>query len=295
VGLGSVEACKIYDADADGETDEGESGIAGWKFKLTGTQEDGTPVGPDYKYTGSDGCVTWTGLFPGDYTVEEFFPTPPPNYYATGNVTSQDVTVTSSLETDGETISGSDESVTFYNFCTTTVDFGTKGYWHNKNGLEQIENSFVTNYVNSLDPYDSPTSYFGACDEPFDGLFTSGADCPAAFNDEADPEWGVGTLKAEVSNFLIDNNSDTQCEQLAQQLLAFIFNVEYVMGGGGAIITADGPMDPFDLIDDAIAIWQAGDGVACSEAQGYLEGYNSSDAVEIQSGTFCPFTYTDGS
>jgi len=290
VGLGSIEACKIYDADADGETDAAESGIEGWKFILTGTQDDGAAYGPDTKYTGEDGCVTWDGLYPGDYRVTEELPPQPPYYYATGDVTYQDVAVTSSLNTAGTTISGSDQSVTFYNFCTTTVDFDTKGYWHNKNGLSELEWAFVSGYVNTLDPYDDETPWFGACDEPFDGEFTGGAPCPGSMDASAGTIWAAGTWQAEISNYLVDSVDD-QCEQLAEQLLAFIFNVEYRMGGGGAIIVNGVPMDAGDMIDDAIAIWQARDLNACSARQAILEGFNSSDEVEIQSGAICPFTY----
>ena len=57
-----------------------------------------------------------------------------------------------------------------------------------------------------------------------------------------------------------------------------------------AALSGGGPADPFDLIGKATSIWQGGDPGECSSYQGYLEAFNSSDAVEIQSGTFCPFT-----
>jgi hypothetical protein len=286
VGLGSIEACKYY-------ANDDEDPIEGWLFTLTGTQADGTSVGPSDMYTGSDGCVTWTGLFPGDYNVAE---TLPDNYYAVDDITDQDVTVTSELDSGGETISGSDESVEFFNFCTTEVDFFTKGFWHNKNGLDLITDDMI-DYVNSLDPYDSETTYFGAGDEPFDGYFTDLSCVEAAYNNEKITDGiaaGECTPRAEISHFLVDPVGDGgQCEQLAEQLLAFIFNVEYVMGGGGMIIVEGVPTDPYDMIDDAIAIWQAMDETDCSTEQALLEGFNSSDAVEVLSGEICEFSYPD--
>lgn len=291
VGLGSLTACKIYDTNGNGETDAGEAGIPGWKFVLTGTLADGNGFGPSTQYTGSNGCYTWSGLYPGSYTVTEVLPTPPPQYYATGGVVSQNVTIASSL--DGSTISGSVVTKTFYNYCTGTADFGTKGFWHNKNGLDLITPEMIA-YVNGLDPYDDPTPYFASGDEPFDGEFSNGACVEAAFNNDDLADGvaaGACTARAEISHFLTESVGDGgQCEQLAQQLLAFIFNVE-AYTGGGAIETAPGVYTPTaDIISGAIAVWQSGDDGACSSKQGYIASFNESDAVNYISGTICPFT-----
>lgn len=296
VGLGSITACKIYDANGNGQTDSGESPIPGWKFVLTGTLADATPYGPDARFTGSDGCYTWNGLYPGSYTVTEVLPDSPPQYYATGGVLSQNVTISSSLS--GSVISGTAVTKTFYNYCTDTVDFGTKGFWHNKNGLDLITQEVVT-YVNGLDPYDDPTPYFASGDEPFDGYFSNGTTCvEAAFNNEKITDGiaaGECTTRAEISHFLTESVGDGgQCEQLAQQLLAFIFNAQ-IYAGGGAIETSPGVFTPVaTIIGDAITVWQGGDENACSTKQGYLAGFNESDAVNVISGTICtPITYTD--
>jgi hypothetical protein len=291
VGLGSLTACKIYDADADGQTDVGEPGIPGWKFELSGTLANGNPYATNSKFTGSNGCVTWDGLFPGDYTVTEVLPAAPPQYYATGGVVSQNVTIASTL--DGSTIAGSTVTKTFFNYCTGTADFGTKGFWHNKNGLDLITGDMIA-YVNGLDPYDNPTPYFTSGDEPFDGYFSGGACVAAAFNNDNLSDGvaaGACTPRAEISHFLTESVGDGgQCEQLAQQLLAFIFNVE-AYTGGGAIETSPGVFTPTaDIIAAAIAVWQSGDAGACSTKQGYLAGFNESDAIRYVAGNICTFT-----
>jgi hypothetical protein len=297
VGLGSATACKIYDVDGDGVTDPEDSPIPGWKFVLTGTDVLGNTVGPDAKFTGADGCVTWSNLLPGSYRLTEVLPSSPPDYFASGGVTYQDFLIVSQLS--GSVISGASVTKTFYNYCTGTADFGTKGYWHNKNGLGEIEWAFVNGTVNTLAPYATESSYFGAGDEPFDGYFTGGSGTTlcvaAAFGDgvfQGQNVAGECSWMAEVSHFLVDPVGDGgQCEQLAEQLLAFLFNVEYRLGGGGAIETSPGVFTPTaTIIGDAITAWQTGNDATCQPMQEFIEGFNSSDAVTFISGNACPFT-----
>lgn len=295
VGIGGVTVCKVYDADADGVADPGEPPLSGWPMTLTGINVLGETVGPIIQLTGEEGCTTYSDLLPGSYTVTEAVPA---GWYASGPV-SVDCTVESVL--NGSNISG-DTSCTdpagadfdgdFTNYCLATADFGTKGYWHNKNGLQEIDPAFVNAYVNLLDPYDDPTSYFGNGDEPFDGFFADGTPVDPAFNDNGDPIWGGGTMQAEISHFLVDANANGDPrEQLAQQLLAFIFNTEYRLGGDGLIQLPDGSFIlASDLIDAAITAWQGSDPVAQTEIKDILDGFNNSDAVEFVPGdpAVCP-------
>lgn len=84
--------------------------------------------------------------------------------------------------------------------------------------------------MNGLAPYASPSNYFGAGDEPFDGKFTGGEPVEAAFSGDS-AIWMAGTWQSEVSQFLVDSNGNADLnehkEQLAQQLLAFIFNTRH--------------------------------------------------------------------
>jgi hypothetical protein len=292
VGNGSITACKWFDKDTDGNVDDGEPPIPEWMFELyAGTDISGSP---DYTGTaGDDGCFTFEDLGPGTYTVVELVAD---GYTATGQLTAE-LTVESTLTGNGDTpeISGSSESADFTNFCEAgPVDFGTKGYWHNKNGLQQLTTE-VVDYVNGLDPYDSPSDYFGAGDEPFDGFFEGGSQVEAAFNqDDGSFVWGAGTYQAEVSHFLIDpNGGGDPAEQLAQQLLAFIFNTFYRLDGPGASILVNGTyVTAGALIDQAINVWANGSDAEKVAMQELLNGFNESDALMYIPGSPCPVNYT---
>ena len=253
VGLGSAKVCKVYDRDADNTPDSGEPPVEGWKFTLTGTLANESSFGPVTKTTGSDGCTTFSNLLPGDYTVTEVMPTG--SWQNSGDL-SQEFTVVSTLA--GSALTGSSFEIKFCNYCTGTAAFGTKGYWHNKNGLDELTDG-DRDYANGLDPYKAPSSYFDGGDEPFDGEFSNGDPVAEAKGPAGDTIAGAGTWKAEVSQFLIDPNAGGDPrEQLAQQLLAFIFNVRHRLDNPNAMIQVDGNwVSAQSLIDDAIAAWNS--------------------------------------
>ena len=290
VGLGEIEACKIYDRNGNGEADEGELGVEGWKMQLGGTDVTGATVGPIVQMTGSDGCTTFSSLLPGAYNVSELMPANG-GWIATGDM-SQEFTIESTL--DGSTVSGGSYTATFTNYCEGTADFGTKGYWHNKNGLAELTEA-DRDYVNTLAPYSSPSSYFDAGDEPFDGYFSSGTPVDAAFNnDDGSLIWGAGTWQAEISHFLVDANAGGDPrEQLAQQLLAFIFNARHRLDDMGATIELpDGSLiSASDLIANAIAAWTSGTAEEQNAMQELLNALNESDAVPFVHYFPCPVSY----
>src|SRR5262249_11092087 len=71
VPRGKLKACKYADLDANG-MDDGEPALAGWS--LTISPVDDAPEGAP-QVTDASGCVTWTNLTPGAYTVTESAPT----------------------------------------------------------------------------------------------------------------------------------------------------------------------------------------------------------------------------
>jgi hypothetical protein len=292
VGLGSVKACKIFDRDGDGVVDDGEPGIEGWKIQLK--DKDGVLL--DEKLTGVNGCATFSDLLPGDYTVNEVIPTTG-NWVATGP-TSEPVTIESSLE--GGVLHGTLENSSFTNVCTDTADFGTKGFWHNKNGLDTINtynNDGGTEFfggLNSLAPYDDPPSdYFGAGDEPFDGLFEDGTPVSASNGINGELLAGEGTVFAEYSQFLVDPNAGGDPrEQLAQQLAAFYANVVIFLGGTGATIVVDGDfVSAQSLIDQAISAWATGTDAERVAIKDILDALNNNDAVSFVPESPCPVDY----
>jgi hypothetical protein len=293
VGLGSVRAKKIYDLNANGVADPGEPGVAGWLMLLQGTDVTGSAVTVT-KTTDANGDAHFDGLLPGVYSVTEVMPSG--DWYATGPTSSGTLTIESSLS--GATIAGTALSHVFTNICVGEADFDTKGYWHNKNGLQEITAADVA-YINGLSPYDSPSSYFDDGDEPFDGHYSDGTTpVSASLGDgifqgvEVAPE---GSTNAEISLFLIDSNAGGDPrEQLAQQLLAFILNVRHRLDGPAAAIMIGGSwVVAGDLITDAIAVWESGTYTERVEMASLLDFLNNSDALPFVHGTACPVVYPD--
>jgi len=286
VGLGAVKACKIFDRDGDGVADLDEPGIPGWKIQLS----DASGL-LDEKLTGADGCATFSDLLPGTYTVTEVIPATG-GWFATGP-TSESVTIESSLS--GGVLHGTLENSSFTNVCTDTADFGTKGFWHNKNGLTLLnDHLYVIDELNLLAPYVAASSYFDDGDEPFDGMFGDGTPVAAAHGPAGEFLAAAGTTLAEVSQFLVDPNAGGDPrEQLAQQLAAFYFNVRIYLGGTAALIQLpDGSfVSAQSLIDAAIAAWLGTDASAQTAIKTTLDTFNNNDAVVFVPGAPCPVVY----
>ena len=287
VGLGKITATKIFDQNGNGVADTGEPGIPGWKVKLTGTDATGSAVNA-IQITDGNGIATFDNLLPGTYTVMEIIPTTG-NWTATGAV-STDVTITSSL--NGDTLAGTQASVVFTNVCYGTADFDTKGYWHNKNGLTEMTDTDI-DHVNGLDPYDSPTEYFAAGDEPFDGQFENGDPVAAAHGDWGEVIAPEGSARAEISYFLVESIEGNTRAQLAEQLLAFIFNTRHRLAGGdGTIQLPDMTWTSASgLIEEAIGIWQSGTDAEKNDMSNLLDQLNNSDAIPYIPAYACPVVY----
>jgi hypothetical protein len=108
VGLGSIQACKIFDRNGNGNKDPGEPGVPGWEMTLTGTDVTGATVGPVTQEIGEDGCITFADLLPGTYTVTEGQLN---NWDPTGETTETE-TITSSLS--GSVLTGDAPTVFFH-------------------------------------------------------------------------------------------------------------------------------------------------------------------------------------
>jgi hypothetical protein len=290
IRLGSITACKFYDANRNGQNDQ-EPPLEGILFVLDGTDVQGNVIHQE-QCTGQDGCTTFTDLLPGDYTVCEVVPA--------DWVSTTDDCVEVSLPEGGNL------TYSFGNVCFVHryADFNTKGYWHNKNGITELVQSnptlytSVLAYVHSLDPYNDASGYFSKGDEPFDGVDALGDPVPAGKGVLGNEEIAdAGTKEAEISNFLIDSVGDGgQREQLAQQLLAFIFNAHYRIGDdlGTKILLGDGtPIAISDLIDCAVSAWSDGSDPDCAvnDMAPLLDWFNNNDSVVflVVSPEPCPF------
>jgi hypothetical protein len=129
----SINIEKFYDENANGSRDNGEDGIEGWKFTVTG------PLGADVYETESDGSIKIDKLVAGDYTITEWVA----DQNCWKNTTNMNVPLT---------LSKYEQSVTvqFGNVCLGAGGGHTLGFWSNKNGAEL----FSTNYLKNLKLYD---------------------------------------------------------------------------------------------------------------------------------------------
>ncbi|MBE3933876.1 hypothetical protein HJ150_03165 [Vibrio parahaemolyticus] len=263
------------------------------------------------RMTGEDGCATFfvlvpnvRGEDPAPYEVSESLSAAWNN--TSDHTISFDVKSVMKMENGvpliiGEVYNRSDSldgnEVHFNNICEITADFDTKGYWHNKNGLSELTEADRV-YVNGLAPYASPSNYFGAGDEPFDGKFTGGEPVEAAFSGDS-ATWMAGTWQSEVSQFLVDSNGNADLnehkEQLAQQLLAFIFNTRHRPTSEGLTQTiviwfGDQWMSIGDIISNAVSAWEGSDINQIDQIKTVLDGLNNNDDVPILPSSYedCP-------
>ena len=256
VGLESIEACNVYDQDGDGQVDEDEPPISGWKMQLNGTDARDAKIGPIIQTTDENGCTTFGNLLPGIYTVVQI-PLSTGGWIETGP-TERRFKINSSLA--GSEVVGTIDSVSFTNACLSSGVFGSIGYWQKKDGMTELANADII-FLVGLPPYSAPSStYFQDGDEPFDGLFADQSRVEAAQTELGEELAAAGSAKAEVFHFLADptDGSDLR-EQLAQQLLTFILNTRHRMDSlKAAIELPDGNWATGQsLIDRAVATWQS--------------------------------------
>ncbi|HOK94601.1 MAG TPA: SdrD B-like domain-containing protein [Anaerohalosphaeraceae bacterium] len=275
IQAGSITACKFNDENVNGIRDIGELPVEGVRFVLSGSNIRGESVDL-IAYTGADGCVSFTGLLPGSYELCEVVPI---NWTATTDECRQ-----ITLE------EGQDISFDFGNFCGGFADFNTKGYWHNKNGLDETEDADIA-YINTLAPWlacSTNTQPFG----PINGKYCSGSNVPAAKVGGAIIA-PAGTPKAEQSIFLVYKNSIVKL-QLAQQLYAFILNVRHRLtecGPDSWILLSDGTWKQASvLISEALAKWASGTNAERSAITKELDWLNNS-MVAYRSCTPCEIVY----
>ena len=269
IELADITACKFYDRDGDGEADEGEPPVAGILFTLDGIDIRGDVISL-VDYSGANGCVTFAGLLPGEYTLCEVVP---PGWIPTTD------TCTSFTLAEGI-----DVSFGFGNVCTGEADFNTKGYWHNKNGLQTTVPADIV-YINTLAPWQ---------DNPIDGLDANGYPVPAAHGDWGEIIAPAGSWQAEQYAYLVASNAGGDPKiQLGQQLYAFVMNVLHCLDGEGATIQLPDSswVSAGDLIADACEIWSSGSSTQRTWMAGLLDGLNNCDAVEYIHAEPCEVVY----
>jgi len=144
----TITGYKFYDADADGEWDDGEPPIEGWMVHLTGTDALSVVV-DEYAFTDTEGKFIFDELLPGTYMVEEVFAPAPPTWLPT-----TDTSFSHKLGR-GEDYVGPD----FGNVCLQTGHGGLSlGFWSNKNGQALITADDIA-ALNALNLYNPGWTY----------------------------------------------------------------------------------------------------------------------------------------
>ncbi|MBN1336677.1 MAG: hypothetical protein JXB39_12035 [Deltaproteobacteria bacterium] len=283
VGWAEIDPCKVYDVNGNGVWDEGEETIPGWRFTLSGYDVLEHYVEVEIT-TGSDGCGEFPAVLPGSYTIEESMPVDDGVYEWFSSV-STPITVEVESIVDGPYIVAevTMSSSNFLNYAFGYADFDTKGYWHNKNGMNEITDEDI-DYVNGLLPYMCPSDYFDDGDEPFDGAYEDASCVEAAYSDDDSLIWGACEDRAEISLFLVDSDEGFGSQdQLAQQLLAFLFNVRHRLlcddPADAWFEYEDGSYNAGALIDAAIDAWASGDETDWNAYSSLIDGMNNSDSI----------------
>lgn len=128
--LGSLEAIKFYDANANGLFDAGEPLLENWLMTATSA----TQAVDSNRYTGADGTATWDPLVPDtDYFVTEGTPVEG-NWVNSATIYDGHGTAPQNPAGPLSVVAGETTTVIFGNYCTVPSNGHTLGFWSNKNG-----------------------------------------------------------------------------------------------------------------------------------------------------------------
>jgi hypothetical protein len=172
-GTNTINACKYYDANADG-TSVGDVRLPGWPMTIVPL--DGASPQLETQLTSANGCVSWTTLDAGVYTIFEGVPNqsnwfnsdpgPLASLVPPGLLTgpTQEVTLTGPSD---------EETAVFGNFCVGAGGGLTLGFWSNKNGLAKM-NDAPNGVVPELDLLDGLCLANATGNQPnFNGNYTT--------------------------------------------------------------------------------------------------------------------------
>jgi hypothetical protein len=275
--LGRAQVCKVFDRNANGAADAGEPLVADWRFRLTDGQR-----GSTVRTTGEDGCATFTRLRPGSYALSE---DPPSSWQSLASAT-QRIDVLDPRARGG----GAATTAVAVGSCVQFARLGSTEYWRGRSGLLLMDDG-DQRFVNSLDPFRSPSGSFAAGDEPFDGLFADGvAPVRGAFDGSA--AWGPGTWQAELSLYLGDRGVSADPRgRLAQEILAFALNTRHFLERASVVYLEDTPIYVDDLIFEGIASWRSDNPAWRRSMTALLAALNGSSALPYVPRDSCLVAY----
>lgn len=215
-GYGNLEVFKYYDNNGNGAYDAGELPLADWPMTIS-------PSGsPATQLTSQTGLAIWTNLSQGTYTVQEGEPTEPSRWYNSdpgpnpteldGNLVDTPVAISAWVAR------GSYVQIDFGNFCLASSGGHTKGFWHNNNGYDAMNDGGTIETELALL---RAKPLWDAAGNPFD---------PTTFD----------ALSAWLTN---ESNAQNMANMLSAQYAAMLLNVEagfvdpndFYAGSGGTI------------------------------------------------------------
>jgi hypothetical protein len=262
IKLGSISGAKFYDADLNGVWDSSEPPIEGWKVHLTGTNILGDTI-DNYTLTGADGKFVFKDLLPGNYTVEEVFPS--------GTWVSTTATSFSHELEEGENYVGPD----FGNVCLMPGTGGkTLGFWSNKNGQTLITSHDV-DALNALNLH-----------KP------KGWTYPSPFS--SDP----ATAKTQIKNYLLNATAVDMSWMLSAQLIATKLNVLHgflsnstIVYVGPSTYVSSGFISIKEIMENAYTALGGTDRAAQEYWKNLLDGLNNNWLPFVCSGPCYPIVY----
>lgn len=210
---GNLIVSKYYDANANGTWDSGELPLAGWPMTVT------PGVTPATQSTEQSGQAWWTDIKPGAYSVQEGEPVEPSQWFNSdpgpGAVDLDGDLVLTPVMKSATVFGGVTTEIAFGNFCTAPSGGHTKGFWHNVNGFNAMNDG------GSMEP-----ELAALRAEP---LWDSNGD---AF----DP-----TTHAQLADWLTnESNAQNMANMLSAQYAAMWLNIESGMVNGNDYYGAAG-------------------------------------------------------
>lgn len=197
--VGSLEAIKFYDGNANGAYDAGELFLEGFQMTLQSANQaiDST------RTTDADGVADWHNLVPDvDYSVTEGWPLEG-NWYHSATIFAGHDGSPVNPAAPLPVVAGQTTTVVFGNYCTVPSNGRTLGFWSNKNGQSYISGADLAML--------SALNLRNANGSPFDP--------------------GTG---AALRNWLLKGEATNMAYMLSVQLAAMELNVfnGFVDGGG---------------------------------------------------------------
>lgn len=237
----TVIACKYYDTNVDGAFDGLDFPLSGWPMTISPVDGAAEPM---TQATDSQGCVTWTNLSDGTYTVTESAPVQL-NWFNSDPGPNGTPLVAPTGPSQQVAVAGGEKAMLdFGNFCEVPSGGLTLGYWSNKNGQGLITAADLCALTG--DPLvDGSGNQFNP---------VPAASCPGSVTAAQ-----LSNGKTALKNWLLSGKATNMAYMLGVQMTATELDVRHGFVDGNAFDLCSG-MTINALIADASALLAAAGG-----------------------------------